>query len=122
MISKKKHNKNLGYWQKWFYKKKVKEFTAKTEAQDAVITELRLKLEKAEHDATRYMYRNNQLAKENENFKADVEELLRVSVRIEGTRIDTCEDHIIRSRHLYAKALCEMLLEDLQKIERKYTE
>lgn len=52
----------------------------------------------------------------------DVEELLRMRYRFEDQRSDICEDEHDRSRHFYGRNVCESLLIDLQKIERKYTD
>ena len=48
----------------------VKELTAKTEAQDITISELRKSLEKAKHDADRYARKIKELAEENERLKS----------------------------------------------------
>ena len=52
---------------------RIKELTAKNEAQDIVITELRKLLEKANHDADRYARKIKELIEENERLKLDVE-------------------------------------------------
>lgn len=51
----------------------IKELTAKTEAQDIVITELRKLLEKANHDADRYARKIKELTEEVESLKQCME-------------------------------------------------
>lgn len=52
----------------------------------------------------------------------DVEELLRLRYRFEDMRSSICEDEYDRCRHFYGRNVCESLLTDLQKIERKFKE
>ena len=53
----------------------INELTAKTEAQDIVITELRKCLDKANHDADRYARKIKELTEENERWKAIPEQV-----------------------------------------------
>jgi hypothetical protein len=52
----------------------------------------------------------------------DVKELLELRYRFEDKRGGICEDEYDRCRHFYGRNVCECLLIDLQKIERKYTD
>ena len=48
--------------------------------------------------------------------------LLEARCKIEANRASQCENADDRGNYLYGRGLCEMLLIDLQKIERKYEE
>ena len=50
----------------------------------------------------------------------DVEELLRLRYRFEDQMGGIAEDAYDRCQHFYGRNVCESLLIDLQKIERKY--
>jgi hypothetical protein len=51
---------------------------------------------------------------------SDVEEMLRHSYRIEDGWAGLCKNEEDRGKYLYGRNLCEKLIIDLQKIERKY--
>lgn len=53
---------------------------------------------------------------------SDIEELLQTRYRIEDQWAHLCENAEDRGNYLYGKNLCEKLIIDLQKIEKKYTE
>lgn len=52
----------------------------------------------------------------------DFAELLEARCKIEDNWASHCENADDRGNYLYGRGLCEMLLIDLQKIERKYEE
>lgn len=53
---------------------------------------------------------------------AEVETMLHTRHRIEETWGNMCEDRDDRGKYLYGAGICEKLIYDLQKIERKYTD
>ena len=53
---------------------------------------------------------------------AEVEEMLHTRHRIEETWGNMCEERDDRGKYLYGAGICEKLIFDLQKIEKKYTE
>lgn len=60
-----------------------------------------------------------------ENIKAifaEVETMLHTRHRIEETWGNMCEDRDDRGKYLYGAGICEKLIYNLQKIERKYTD
>lgn len=70
------------------------------------------------------------LNKHNEKLKREtiksifreVAEMLHKRYRIEETWANMCEDRDDRGKYLYGAGICEKLIYDLQKIERKYTD
>lgn len=91
--------------------------------------EVRAALNDAHRELKIAVVENEKLKKQNTpsaraippTFIADIEELLQASVKIEGIRADSADRYLTRQIHRYAESLCETLLSDLQKIERKYT-
>jgi hypothetical protein len=53
---------------------------------------------------------------------ADIEEALRANIKMESIRLKASEQHITSSIHEYTLNTLETLLNDIQKIERKYTD
>lgn len=54
--------------------------------------------------------------------RADIDEILNASIRVEEMRKQASEDYVTRGVHQYAKGVCKMLQADISLIERKYTE
>jgi hypothetical protein len=57
-----------------------------------------------------------------ENVFTDFEEILRCRYMVEGNRSVACDNFVERHKHLYGREVCETLINDLKKIERKYKE
>lgn len=57
-----------------------------------------------------------------ENIFSDVEEILHGRYRVEDNWGGTCDNFVERRKHFYSRNLCETLIIDLKKIERKYKE
>lgn len=51
---------------------------------------------------------------------ADIEEIVRVNIKAEGARAKASEHYLTKAIHQYTKDTLEILLADIQKIERKY--
>lgn len=55
-----------------------------------------------------------------EAYKSEIEELLRLSSKIENLKLCHDNENPYGFVHKYAKSLCEELLEDVKKIGEKY--
>ena len=61
------------------------------------------------------------MSKEQQIFKA-IERILIANINIESVRANYSQKYNTGAIHQYAKELCESLLEDVKKLERKYRE
>ena len=50
----------------------------------------------------------------------NIRDMIIAGIKVEGIRSDSCDNYSTQVIHKYAEELCQTLLSDLQKIERKY--
>ena len=60
-------------------------------------------------------------SREQQIFNA-IENLLTANINMESVREKHCQKYSTGAIHQYAKELCESLLKDVKKLERKYRE